>query len=176
MAPFLLKQLLKMSEGCPQMATGFVIVTRSEHSRVTPLKFFYEEAGGANSGTVEAESDAGNRGDLRLARSALVRSVSLWEGSVASASRAASGGVGGTPAVRLPSGSLLTRVMAFSRKPVDRELDASPQPVFSEKDAGSTHTLGLFKTKTQTNPSTIRSWTETSITRHQNPSPRKLAR
>lgn len=61
MAPFLLKQLLKMSEGCPQMATGFVIVTRSERSRVTPLKFFYEEAGGANSGAVEAESDAGEQ-------------------------------------------------------------------------------------------------------------------
>lgn len=41
------------------MATGFMIPTRSQQRRVTPLKLFYEVAGNVNWRAVEVASDEG---------------------------------------------------------------------------------------------------------------------
>lgn len=59
MARFLLKK--KKVPGCPQIATGFVIITRSKRSKITPLKFFYEVVGdvNVNAGAVDAELGEG---------------------------------------------------------------------------------------------------------------------
>ena len=59
MARFLLKN--KKVPGCPQIATGFVIITRSKRSKVTPLTFFYEVVGDVdvNAGAADAELGEG---------------------------------------------------------------------------------------------------------------------
>lgn len=48
------------SPGCPQIATGFIIVTRSQGSKITPLKFFYKVVGvNVNAGDADAELQGG---------------------------------------------------------------------------------------------------------------------
>lgn len=62
MAHFLLR---KESPGCPQVAAGFVIVTRSQRSKITPLKFFYKVVGvNVNAGDADAELQEGERASL----------------------------------------------------------------------------------------------------------------